>query len=77
MHQVSLTINENELEKLLSMIKSFTSAKILSSNPITEDLSAWQKSELDKSLAEIEKGTIKSENWEVVRDRLFAEYNVK
>lgn len=77
MHQVSLTINENELEKLLSMIKSFTSAKILSSNPITEDLSAWQKSELDKSLAEIENGTIQTESWEVVRDRLFAQYNVK
>jgi|688.fasta_scaffold988125_1 hypothetical protein len=77
MHQVSLTINENELEKLLSMIKSFTSAKILSSNPITEDLSAWQKSELDKSLAEIENGTIQTESWDVVRDRLFAEYNVK
>ncbi len=77
MHQVSLTINENELEKLLSMIKSFTSAKILSSNPITEDLSVWQKSELDKSLAEIENGTIQTESWDVVRDRLFAEYNVK
>jgi hypothetical protein len=77
MHQVSLTINENELEKLLSMIKSFTSAKILSSNPITEDLSVWQKSELDKSLAEIENATIQTESWDVVRDRLFAEYNVK
>ena len=73
MHQVSLTINENELEKLLSIIKSFTSAKILSSNPISENLSAWQKSELDKSLAEIENGTIQSENWEIVRDRLFAQ----
>jgi hypothetical protein len=59
------------------MIKSFTSAKILSSNPITEDLSVWQKSELDKSLAEIENGTIQTESWDVVRDRLFAEYNVK
>jgi hypothetical protein len=77
MHQVSLTINENELEKLLSMIKSSTSAKILSSNPISEDLSACQKSELDKSLAEIENGTIQSENWENVRDLLFAQYNAK
>ncbi len=77
MHQVSLTINENELEKLLSIIKSFTSAKILSSNPISENLSALQKSELDKSLAEIENGTIQSENWEIVRDRLFAQHNVK
>ena len=77
MHQVSLTINENELEKLLSIIKSFTSAKILSSNPISENLSAWQKSELDKSLAEIENGTIQSENWEVFRQRLFAQYNIK
>lgn len=77
MHQVSLTINENELEKLLSIIKSFTSAKILSSNPISENLSAWQKSELDKSLAEIENGTIQSENWENDIDRLFAQYNVK
>jgi hypothetical protein len=49
----------------------------LSSNPITEDLSVWQKSELDKSLAEIENGTIQTESWDVVRDRLFAEYNVK
>ena len=77
MHQVSLTINENELEKLLSLINSFSSAKILSSNPINEDLSVWQKSELDKSLAEIENGTIQAESWEVVRDRLFAQYNVK
>ena len=77
MHQVSLTINENELEKLLSMIKSFTSAKILSSNPINEDLSAWQKSEIDKSLAEIENGTIQTESWDAVRERLFAQYNVK
>ncbi len=77
MHQVSLTINENELEKLLSMIKSFTSAKILSSNPINEDLSVWQQSELDKSIEEIENGTIQSESWGVVRDRLFAQYNVK
>ena len=77
MHQVSLTINENELEKLLSIINSFTSAKILSSNPINEDLSVWQKSELDKSLAEIENGTIQAESWGVVRDRLFAQYNVK
>jgi hypothetical protein len=37
----------------------------------------WQKSELDKSLAEIENGTIQSENWEIVRDRLFAQHNVK
>lgn len=40
-------------------------------------LNEWQKSELDKSLAEIEKGTIKFENWEVVRDRLFEQNNVK
>ena len=73
MHQVSLTINENELEKLLSMINSFTSAKILSSNPISDNLSAWQKSELDKSLAEIENGKIQSEDWEVVRKRLFTQ----
>lgn len=77
MHQVSLTIDENELEKLLSLINSFTSAKILSSNPINDKLSAWQQSELDKSIEEIENGTIQSENWEIVRDRLFAQHNVK
>jgi hypothetical protein len=77
MRQISLTINETELEKFLSLLNSFTSAKIISSNSLNEELSDWQISELDKSLAEIEKGTIKSENWEVVRDRLFAQYNVK
>jgi hypothetical protein len=76
MHQVSLTINENELEKLLSRINSFTSAKILSSNPINEDLSVWQKSELDKSLTEIENGKIQSENWGDVRERFFEQYTV-
>jgi hypothetical protein len=76
MHQVSLTINENELEKLLSLINSFTSAKILSSNPINEDLSVWQKSELDKSLTEIENGKIQSENWGDVRERFFEQYTV-
>ena len=77
MHQISLTINETELEKLLSLLNSFTSAKIVSSNPVKEELSDWEKSELDKSLSEIENGTIQSESWDVVRNRLFAQYSVK
>lgn len=74
MHQISLTINETELEKLLSLLNSFTSAKIVSSNPVKKELSDWEKSELDKSLAEIENGTIQSESCDVVRNSLFAQY---
>jgi hypothetical protein len=48
----------------------------LSSNPINEDLSVWQKSELDKSLTEIENGKIQSENWGDVRERFFEQYTV-
>ena len=77
MHQISRTINETELEKLLSLLNSFKSAKIVSSNPVKEELSDWEKSELDKSLSEIENGTIQSESWDVVRNRLFAQYSVK
>ena len=33
----------------------------------------WQKSELDKSLNEIENGKIQSEDWEDVRKRLFTQ----
>ena len=40
-------------------------------------LNEWKKSELYKSLAQIEKGTIQFENWEMVRDRLFEQNNVK
>ena len=39
-------------------------------------LTAWQKSELDKSLAEIENGKIQSEDWEDFRKRLFTQYNL-
>lgn len=37
----------------------------------------WQKSELDKSLGEIENRTIQAEDWEVFRQRFFAQYNIK
>ena len=40
-------------------------------------LTAWQKSELDKSLAEIENGKIQSEEWGDVRERFFEKYKVK
>ena len=39
-------------------------------------LTDWQKSELDKSLAEIENGKLQSEDWEVVRKRLFEQYKI-
>ncbi len=39
-------------------------------------LTDLQKSELDKSLAEIEKGTIQAEDWKVVRKELFTQYNI-
>ena len=40
-------------------------------------LTAWQKSELDKSLAEIENGKIQSEDWGDVSERLFDKYKIK
>lgn len=44
---------------------------------VDTDLPQWQKDELDKSLKEIEDGTIQSQEWSIIRDDLFKKYNIK
>lgn len=77
MRQISLTLNDNEFDKFMDSLKSFKSANILKSKHVDSDLPQWQKDELDKSITEIENGTVQSEEWSTLRDSLFTQYSVK
>lgn len=77
MRQISLTVNDNEFDKFMDSLKSFKSAHILKSKQVMDDLSQWQKDELDKSLKEIEDGTVQAEDWNSVKTKLFNRHNIK
>ena len=77
MRQISLTLNDNDLDEFLLSIKSIRSAQIVQSKHVVNDLPQWQMDELDKSIQEIEDGTVQSEDWSSVKDRLFAKHSVK
>lgn len=77
MRQVSLTLNDNEFDKFMDLLKSVKSANILTSKHIDSDIPQWQKEELDKSISEIENGTVQSEKWDSLREKLFAKHSVK
>lgn len=77
MRQVSLTLNDNEFDKFMDLLKSVKSANILTSKHIDSDIPQWQKDELDKSISEIENGTVQSEEWDSLREKLFAKHSVK
>ena len=77
MRHISLTINDSDFEILMNSLNSINSVNIIHSEVISNDLPQWQKDELDKSLIEIENGTIQHEDWNTVRDQLFTKYNLK
>ena len=61
----------------MDLLKSFKYANILTSKHIDSDIPQWQKEELDKSISEIENGTVQSEEWDSLREKLFAKHSVK
>ncbi len=77
MRQVSLTLNDNEFDKFMDLLKSVKSANILTTKHIESDIPQWQKDELDQSISEIENGTVQSEEWDLLREKLFAKHSVK
>ena len=74
MRQVSLTLNENEFDKFMSLLKSFKSINILREQKIEDEselfaLTDEHKKIIDSRIERHLSGESKSYSWEEVKNR--------
>ena len=77
MKQISLTLNDNEFQKLMDLLKSFNSVGNLQSQELKSDLPDFQQRELDQRLKSHAEGTAEYEAWENVKSSLFEKYKIE
>jgi hypothetical protein len=73
MTQVILNVEDDKLKAFIEFIKTLNYVSLSKS----DDIPLWQIEEATKSITQIDNGTAKTEDWSVVKKRLFDKHNIK
>lgn len=74
MTQITLNIEDDKLKTFIEFIKTLNYVSVEKKEA---EIPLWQIQETAKSIAEIDNGTAVLEDWELVKKRLFKQYNIK